>query len=87
MVRWGVQPVQLMQATNTPTPEHTHKHTYTPTHTPMHSPLLELQGRQHETDVDFCHRMTTEAGVTLIPVSAFYVNKVCLLYGVCGGGE
>lgn len=28
-----------------------------------------------EDDVDFCKRLTAEAGVTLIPVSAFYASQ------------
>lgn len=41
------------------------------------APLLPLLGPEaaDEGDVDFCYRLTKEAGVTLIPVSAFYEDQ------------
>jgi len=37
-------------------------------------PILELKAKD-EGDVEFCFRMTREAGVTVIPVSAFYEDR------------
>lgn len=34
-----------------------------------------LPAGSSEDDVQFCHRLTVEAGVTLIPVSAFYADR------------
>lgn len=59
------------------------------THTPTHPPPTPQQGTYFlvadfsgllppgsaEDDVQFCLRLTREAGVTLIPVSAFYADR------------
>lgn len=36
--------------------------------------LCSNLANEGETDVDFCYRITKEAGVTALPVSAFYVS-------------